>query len=150
MPRYVLDTNLYVRAVRDTRAAEAVVAFYQAFLPVTYLHAVVAQELLAGAVTAEAARRIFDALVLPFERTGRVVTPTWRSWRRSGELVAALVERRLVSRGGVGRWFTNDALLAASCREQGLTLITENARDFGRLQQVERFEFVPPWPGGTA
>jgi predicted nucleic acid-binding protein len=147
VPRYILDTNLYVRAVRDKAAAEAVAGFYEAFLPFTYLHAVVAHELLAGAVSPEAGRRVFEALVLPFERTGRVITPTWRTWRRGAELIAGLVHRRLATRGGLRQSFTNDALLAASCREHGLTLITENARDFARLQRVERFEFVPPWPG---
>ena len=39
MPKYVLDTNVYVAASRDRRAAEALIGFYAANLPATYLHA---------------------------------------------------------------------------------------------------------------
>jgi predicted nucleic acid-binding protein len=47
---------------------------------------------------------------------------------------------------GVPRSFTNGAVLAASCREEGVTLITRNRRDFERIQRLERFRFADPWP----
>ena len=146
MTRYLLDTNLYIAAERDPAKAEELIGFYSAFLPFTYLHAVVVQELLLGAVDARRGRRIREAYVAPFEARGRIITPTYRSWKRSGELVAALVQRRVIAPGGFGRSFVNDALLAASCRESGLTLITMNVRDVSRLRQVERFDFVSSWP----
>lgn len=148
MPKYVLDTNLYIAANRDPAVAEALVAFYSAHLPFTYLHATVAQELTLGARTAAHRRQITDAYLRPFESRGRVITPSYRAWVRSGELVAALIQRRVLSPGGFGRSFLNDALLAASCREEGLTLITANTRDFTRLREVEPFSFAAPWPTG--
>jgi predicted nucleic acid-binding protein len=150
VPKYVLDTNLYIAANRDRVAAEALVAFYAAHLPFTYLHATVAQELMLGALGAVRRRQIADAYLRPFESRGRVITPSYRAWVRSGELVAALIQRRVLSPGGFSRSFLNDALLAASCREEGLTLITANKRDFTRLREVERFDFEAPWPTGGA
>jgi predicted nucleic acid-binding protein len=144
--KYVLDTNIFVQADRDRAWAEELVAFYGAFLPVTFLHAVVVQELLLGAVDARRGRALYEGYVAPFEARGRVVTPSYTSWRRSGEVVAALVQRRRLSPGGFGRSFLNDVLLAVSCREAGAVLITSNGSDFSRIRAVEAFRFVPPWP----
>jgi predicted nucleic acid-binding protein len=37
-------------------------------------------------------------------------------------------------------------LLALSCRESGICLVTANTRDFARIRRHADFEFVPPWP----
>lgn len=150
MPKYILDTNLYIAANRDAVAAEGLLGFYGTHLPFTYLHATVAQELMLGGLDASARRQVRDAYLRPFETRGRVVVPSYQAWVRSGELVASLIQRGDISAGGFTRSFLNDALLAASCREFGLTLITSNTRDFARLRQVERFDFRPPWPTGGA
>ena len=147
MPKYVLDTNVYIAANRDRRAAEELVGFYAANLPFTYLHATVAQELMLGGVDTSGRRQVRDAYLRPFERRGRLIVPSYQAWIRSGELVATLVQRGVLSPGGFTRSFLNDALLAASCREEGLTLITANTRDFAQLRQIERFEYLAPWPG---
>ena len=42
--------------------------------------------------------------------------------------------------------FGNDVLLALSCREAGLVLVTDNGRDFERIARVVPFDFVAPWP----
>lgn len=85
-------------------------------------------------------------LVRPFEKRGRVVTPTFGTWKRAGSIMARLVEAKRMSRGGFGRSFVNDCLLGASCREEGLTLITRNTRDFGLIREVEEFDLVDSWP----
>ena len=46
----------------------------------------------------------------------------------------------------VSKSFANDILLALSCRESGCVLVTENHRDFARIQRLVNFEFVAPWP----
>lgn len=104
----------------------------------------VAQELLAGALRDERRRRVHAALVLPFERRRRLVTPSFRAWTRSGEAVAALVETSVASPGGFARPFLNDVVRAASCREHNLTIVTRNIADFERIRAV--LDFVPPWP----
>ena len=149
MRRYVLDTNLYIAADRDRARAEELIAFYAAFLPFTYLHATVVQELLLGARDARRGRQIQEAYVAPFEARGRVITPSYRAWKRSGEMMAALIQQGVISPGGLRRSFLNDALLATSCRESGATLVTANTDDFERLQEVEPFDFVRPWPTAT-
>jgi predicted nucleic acid-binding protein len=146
VPKYVIDTNLYVAANRNRDAADGLLTFYSAHLPVTFFHATVGQELLLGAIGADGRRQVRDAYLKPFESRGRLVVPSYRAWVRSGELVSMLIQRRVLSPGGFTRSFLNDALLAASCREEGLTLVTSNSRDFARLRLVERFEFIPPWP----
>jgi predicted nucleic acid-binding protein len=146
MTRFVLDTNLYIAADRDRAKAEELVAFYAAFLPVTYLHAIVVQELLVGAINPHRRQRVRDAYVRPFESRRRVVTPTFANWARSGEVIGQLVHRRIITIGGLARSFLNDVLLAVSCRAAGMTLVTTNIADFERIRRVEPVDFVPPWP----
>lgn len=146
MTKYVLDTTLFVRAKRDRSWAEELAAFYRAFLPVTFLHAIVVQELLLGAVDPRRGRALYADYVAPFERRGRILTPSYASWRRSGEVVAALGHRRRLSPGGFSRSFLTDVLLAVSCREAGVVLVTTNDADFRTIRAVEPFRFAPPWP----
>ena len=146
MTRYVLDTQLYIAAARDRGKADGLVKFTSAFLPRIFLHAVVVQELLAGAVSDDWRREIERGLVAPFEKRRRVVVPEYRAWKRSGEIVAELVARKQMSPGGMRRSFLNDVLLAASCRASGLVLITRNVRDFDLIATVESVRFVEPWP----
>jgi predicted nucleic acid-binding protein len=144
--KYVLDTNVLVHADRDPAWAEQLAAFYLAFLPATFLHAIVVQEVLVAAVNARRGRALYDGYVAPFEERGRILTPSYTAWRRSGQVVAALIQRRRISPGGFTRSFLNDVLLAVSCREAGAVLITANTADFARIRSVESFKFVAPWP----
>ena len=146
MTRYTLDSNLYIEAARDAAQAEELEVFSSAFLPFLYLHAVVVQELLAGATSPEWQREIQRGIVRPFERRDRLLVPSYRSWRRSGEIVFELVQNNELTAGGVGRSFMNDALLAASCRDTGVVLITRNLADFRRIARVEPVRFQKPWP----
>jgi predicted nucleic acid-binding protein len=145
--RFVLDTNVYIEAARNRTKAEELEAFASAALPFLFLHVIAAQEMLAGAVTADSQRDIQRGLIKPFERRNRILTPSSRAWLRSGEIVAELVRSKRLSRSGVKPSFLNDALIAASCREAGLTLITNNTADFEKISSVEPVRFVEPWPG---
>jgi predicted nucleic acid-binding protein len=144
--RYTLDSNLYIEAARDAAQAEELEVFSSVFLPFLYLHAIVVQELLAGATSSKWQREIQRGIVRPFERRNRLIVPAYRSWRRSGEIVFELVQKKELTTGGVGRSFMNDALLAASCREAGVVLITRNLADFQRIALVEPVRFQEPWP----
>ena len=146
MKRYVLDSNVYVEADRSVSAAEELDRFLMRFLPSVHLHAVVAQELLAGALDARREKLIHDSLIEPFERRGRVVAPSFGAWTRAGRIISRLVHQKRLSPGGFSRSFTNDCVLAASCRESGLTLVTRNAQDFALIQRVEPVDVVGPWP----
>lgn len=143
--RYALDTQLFIRAYRDPRANAELEAFHIAFAPFEYLAAVVMHELRAGATAAET-RALERHLFGTFERRGRLLVPSYQAWKKAGEVLAQLraeegLELRTVSRG-----FAADVLLAASCRESGVILVTSNGRDFERIARVMPFEFAAPWP----
>ncbi|HEX8275417.1 MAG TPA: type II toxin-antitoxin system VapC family toxin [Longimicrobiaceae bacterium] len=150
MPKYVLDTSLYVYATRSDDWSRELQAFYRAFAPSVYLHSVVAGELLAGATSPELERRTQRHLVAPFESTGRLVTPGHGAWKRAGAVVARLVKEKRLSPNGIRRSFLNDCLIAASARDHGLVVVTDNLRDFELIRTVEPVEVAPPWPAPRA
>ncbi len=144
--KFVLDTNLFIRGFRDPASNNDLQRFHSLFAPFEYLSAVVAQELRAGARSA-ADRRALERHVLDlFARRGRVVTPTAGAWAESGDLLAELSRRDGLELARVSKAFGNDVLLALSCREAGLVLVTDNERDFERIARVAPFDFVGPWP----
>ncbi|HEX8905705.1 MAG TPA: PIN domain-containing protein [Longimicrobiaceae bacterium] len=142
---FILDTNLYIAADREPARADDLAAFYWRYLPQTYLHAIVVQEILAGATYPERVRRT-KALIEPFEKRKRLVVPTYQTWKRAGEIIRRLTMRGLISPGHFARSFVHDVMLAASCRQFGHTLVTANVRDFALIRKVERFDFVEPFP----
>lgn len=150
MPRYVLDTSLYVYATRSDEWSRELQAIYQAFAPFVYLHSVVAGELLAGATGPELERRTQRHLLAPFEATGRLVTPGHGAWKRAGAVVARLVKEKRLSPNGIRRSFLNDCIIAASARDHGLVVVTDNLRDFELIRTVEPLEVAAPWPDPRA
>jgi predicted nucleic acid-binding protein len=146
MSKFVFDTNLYINADHDARWAGELERFASDHMPQLHLSAVVAQELLAGATTPDRAKAVRVHYIEPFERRGRLITPTYSAWKRAGQIMAKLVDRKLMSPGAFGRSFVNDCLLAASCQERGATLITLNTRDFELIRNVEPVNVAAPWP----
>lgn len=141
--RYVVDTNLYIEALRTEAGKSALGAFLSAYAPFVHLNAVVAQELRAGARGRDASR--LEASILePFERRGRVVTPSYEAWKEAGRVLSELVSPAHWQQ--VTRSFVNDVLLAMSCRETGIVLVTNNLGDFTRIASARAFDFVAPWP----
>ena len=146
MRRYTVDTNLYIDALRTDEGKAALNVFHAAYAPFEVLSAVVVQELRAG-VRGRSGAKLEAALVAPYERRGRIFTPSYAAWRESGRVLS-----ELVGAGGwdaVARSFVNDVLLAMSCREAGVVLVTSNLRDFTRIATVRPFDFAPPWPVPT-
>jgi predicted nucleic acid-binding protein len=141
--RYTVDTNLYIDALRTEEGKAALNAFHASCAPFEHLSAVVAHELLAG-VRGRAAAKLESSIVAPFERRGRVVTPSYDAWKEAGRVLAELIAPQAWVT--VTRSFVNDVLLAMSCRESGLVLVTKNVTDCARIAAVRSFDFVPPWP----
>lgn len=147
MTRYVLDTNVYIKAWRNPAVQGAELErFSERHMAMTHLSSVVFHELLRGATSPAIARDLTASLARPFMRTSRVVVPSQSAWTRAAEVIAELTWHDGLDRGNLPTGFANDVLIAASCRENGLTLITENDRDFRRIQKRLKFEFVAPWP----
>lgn len=144
--KYALDTNICVDGFRTDNAQAEVVAFLNRALPFTYLSAVVMQELAAGARTADAARQLQDRIFAPFERWRRVFAPSAGAFVASGRALAAIAAKEGWPMVGENPSLANDALITASCREQGITLIT-NDGDFNRIAPfVSGLSYVAPWP----
>ena len=145
--KYVLDTNLFIKGFRNAAANARLIEFHRAFAPFEYLHSVVVQELRAGAVT-DSGRALLDKHILnPFIRRERLIVPSFTAWQRSGEILRTLAREEGLDLRTVRKSFGNDILIAASCREAGITVVTDNARDFRRIQSVFPFEFQAAWPG---
>lgn len=146
--RYVVDTQLFIDALRDETALERFKQFRAAFAPFEYLSVIVAQELRAG-IRTTAERKTLERHVLgSFERTGRTITPTANAWHRSGDVLAAMARGEGLELARLSKAFANDVLLALSCRESGCVLVTKNVRDFARIRRFAAFEFLKAWPPG--
>ena len=144
MPKYALDSNVYISAFRDPSKALELKQFLARTLSFTYFVAPVAQELRAGVQT-RAQLTAFRYLIDPFERRQRLIAPSARGFIEGGRILAEL--RAKEHWQAPASSFVNDVMIAVSCRENGLTLITNNASDFARIRQVLRsFSFVAPWP----
>ena len=150
MPRrerkYALDTNCFIDAFRTADGVAQLQQFHQVFAPFEYLSVVVAQELRAGVRSRADRGRLEKHLLEPFERTGRILTPSAGVWHDSGNLLSELVRREGLELSRLSKAFANDVLLALSCREAGVVLVTRNTRDFTRIAKLAAFDFVKPWP----
>jgi predicted nucleic acid-binding protein len=144
--KYAFDTNIYIDAFRDSAAEAALLAFLERALRFTFLSAVVMQELAAGARTPAQVRELERSIFRPFVRRRRLFTPMTTAFVRSGRLIAALAAREGWTAIHDNPSLLNDALLAASCREAGITLIT-NDSDFERFVPLMKgWRHVRPWP----
>ena len=140
---HVVDTHLYIDALRTEEGRNALNEFQEAFAPFLHFSAVVAQELRAG-VRAAGASRLETGVFAPYERRGRLIAPSYAAWKETGRVLAKLVAPNAWR--SVTRSFVNDVMLAMSCREAGAVLVTGNAADFARIAKVRQFDFVAPWP----
>lgn len=150
--KYALDTNIFIDGFRTEDAQAEVFAFLKRALPFTYLSAVVMQELAAGARTTGAARDLQQRVFEPFERRRRVFAPSGAAFVAGGRALAAVAAREGWQLVDENPSLLNDTLIAASCREQGITLVTKDG-DFKRIAPfVKGFRSAAPWPmpGGTS
>lgn len=144
--KYAFDTNIFINGFRTEEAQAEVFAFLSRALPFTYLSAVVMQELAAGVRTTQAARAVQLGVFEPFERRRRVFAPSSAAFVQSGRVLAAIAAREGWRLFDENPSLLNDALIAASCREQGIVLITRD-EDFERLAPfISGFLYAAPWP----
>jgi predicted nucleic acid-binding protein len=143
--KYIVDTQLLIRAFRSDAESRRLLEFLAAYSPSVYLSSVVVQELLAGARPGEM-RRVKHIFIHRFERARRVVTPTHRSWTRGGNIL-----RSLRSAGyAITPSLTNDVLIAASAVQIGATIIQDNEKDYTVIQRAfPPVSFTPAWPPAT-
>jgi predicted nucleic acid-binding protein len=146
MRKYVLDTDIYIEAIRDSEKEQELGMFLERNTPMTYMSAVVMQELRAGAVTSAQARALQEGIFSAFERRNRVAGPSPGAFKDCGRILANLFRHDGVPYRERPRSLVNDILIAITCRENGFTLVTAD-RDFKAIRpHVRGFAYVPPWP----
>jgi len=143
---FIIDTNLYIRALRDPDFAADLEAFQETAFTRLWLSAVVLFEVMVGAFSDAHAESYDRWLVRPFDRRNRVLVPDDRSWRS-----VARMHREIRSLGGFDeklaqRSFLNDMLIAATCRQVGATLLTANRADYELLNRVVGVRFLTHFP----
>lgn len=136
-----LDTNVYIAALRSTERLVQLKRFLIRTGLRIRLSAVVALELRAGARTAPQLAALRDLITAHVTRD-RVLVPSFEAYDESGRVLAALATRGAVDLARAGS-LVNDVLLATSCREAGVRLVTESVRDFANVQRHLRgFRYV--------
>jgi predicted nucleic acid-binding protein len=146
--KYLLDTNIYIDAIRDPEKEQSLGIFLERNTPMTYMSAVVMEELRAGAVTDAQARALQDGIFGAFERRNRVAGPSAGAFKDCGRILATLFRQDGVPYRERPRSLVNDILIAITCRENGFTLVTADD-DFKTIRpHVRGFTYVPPWPAG--
>jgi len=141
---HLIDSNVYIHAFRDSAFGEALRRFHQKQLPHLVLSMIVAHELLVGAANDKREKALRRGLLDPFRTRQRIHVPTRQTWE-----MAANIDRRLRKRIGLQsrlktRSFAHDILIAASAREMGAIIVTENSADFGMISSVLDIRFTQP------
>lgn len=138
---FALDTNVYIRALRDPGRLALLKRFLIRTGTRLRLNAVVALELRAGARTSAHAAAVGD-LLASYTARDRVIVPSFAAYAEGGRVLAALATREGIDVLRAGS-LVNDVLIATSCREAGVRLVTENVGDYAAVQrQLRGFRFV--------
>jgi len=135
--RYILDTNIYLYAITSEAGEEFFTQRFFPFIFRTHIASVVIEELYAGALDMQAVRLV-ERYVRALERTRRIVTPTFESWKDAGKLVAQ-VTREEPGRKSKVQQMLNDILIALCARQIGATVYTFNREDFALIRRYKPF-----------
>lgn len=136
MPVYMADTNVYVNAANDRDFLLRFQAFIHGQSAPLSVSSVVVAEVLSGLPGS-----VHELAVNALTAGSEALAPSPRDW-----VVAATATRIAAAAEGKSRSLWNDALLAAQCARLGCVLITQNLRDFTRLQCEIPLEVAAPFP----
>ena len=133
----LFDTSIYILALR--RGDHAALGLRRiATGAAVWLSSVVLEELYAGVSARN--RHVVERLERDFHRARRILVPNLTDWTQTGTVLARLATKYDYEQIGKGR-LTNDALIAMSAGRLGITVITGNARDFGKLAEFRPFRW---------
>ena len=137
MAAVLFDSSVYISALRTKDAA----ALTLRRIPegeTVWMSAVVLEELYAGANPRS--RRLVARLERDFDSARRLLVPNLSDWTQTGRVLALLAAKHGFEQIGKSR-LTNDALIAMSAGRTVITVITANARDFGKLAEFRPFQW---------
>ena len=137
MQPVLFDASVYITALR--MGDEAALSLRRiAGGTSVWLSSVVLEELYAGVSARN--RHSVERLERDFHRAERILVPNLKDWTQTGRVLALLAAKYDYQQIRKGR-LTNDALMAMSAGRLGITMITANARDFGRLAEFRPFQW---------
>ena len=137
MQPVLFDSSIYITALRMKDDATLSLRRIARAEPI-WLSAVVLEELYAGVAARN--RQTLERLERDFDKAGRILIPNLGDWTQTGKMLARLAAKYDYEQIGKGR-LTNDALIATSAGRMGITVVTANARDFGRLAEFRPFQW---------
>jgi predicted nucleic acid-binding protein len=133
----LFDSSIYISALRLGANVPLLLRRWASESPV-WLSSVVLEELHAGAAASD--QGVLERLERDFDRARRVLVPNLSDWTTAGRVLARLATKYGFEQIGQAR-LTNDALIAMSAARMGITVVTANARDFGRLAEFRAFSW---------
>ena len=138
---YLLDSNVYIEALRDPGFGDVLAAWEQRVVPRLWLSSVVVLEILLGARDAKTAAAYERLLLAPFRRRRRLLEIDLEIWRQAAIVLRKLAAVRRYAGKLAQRRFLCDVLIAVSSRRVGATLITANVEDFALISEVMSIRF---------
>lgn len=129
--KLVLDASIYIPFINEGIGHPAIELPQGP--PLIYMSAVVMEELYAGG-SDPASIKLLDKMHDAFLRINRLIVPDGSDWQKAGKVVAALGRKYGFEEIFLAR-LTNDILIAASARKIGAAVVTNNVKDFQRIQE---------------
>ena len=128
MQKLIIDTNIWIDWIN--RGAYEDLLLNKDL--VKYLSSIVLMELYAGTDKPRDKKQV-DQLVLAFQRTHRIISPSIENYREAGQVMARLKHRHGTQiKKMIG--LSHDILIALTARTIGAMVVTANRQDFETLQ----------------
>ena len=137
MQPVLFDASIYITALQMGDDAKLSMRRIVGGEPI-WLSAVVLEELYAGLGARN--RQVVERLERDLDGARRILVPNLGDWTQTGKVLARLAAKYDYEHIGRGR-LTNDALIAMSAGRMGITVVTANSRDFGKLAEFRPFRW---------
>jgi predicted nucleic acid-binding protein len=134
--KLVLDTSIYIPFINQG-ITHPTIEIRQGS-PLIYMCAVVIEELYAGALDVSSVK-LLDKMHDTFSSMGRLIIPDETDWQKTGKVVAQLGKKYGFEKMFLLR-ITNDILIATTVRKIGAFVVTNNQKDFIRIQEYIDFK----------
>ncbi len=132
MSSVTFDTNIFI--------SRPIIEIYK--LPdAFYMSVVVLQELVVGAQDETEIKKL-SAARHAYEKEGRLLVPDASDWWEVGKIINRLQRQRKSQAGGLTPKLaadekyriTSDVLIARTCKRAGVTIVTDNTKDFALIK----------------
>lgn len=140
--KVLLDTNLYILLLNPSLERDIIEAHLHRPNFQLYLCSIVAKELMAGAI-GRRGERFYERYFRPYEKAGRLISPTYRDWVEAGRIQARLYQQRKDLKDRIPL-LTADILIALCGLRIGAVVYTLNKEDFTLLHSIKPFRFHVP------